>query len=175
VCLWAGEWGTGERALLDGYRLLEEMGEKSFRSTVAAYLGEAVCRQGRFDEAERWSILSEELGSRDDRVNEASWRILRAKVRAARGDRSGGEELVREALEIAEKTDYVELAAAAWLDLAGILAADRTGEARSAAARAQALYERKGNIVGARRAAELVERLEGSSAADGAQPAADRP
>jgi ATP/maltotriose-dependent transcriptional regulator MalT len=132
------------------------MGERSFLSTVASLLGEAVYRQGRIDEADHHSTVSEELGASDDRFNEASWRILRAKICAARGELSRAEALAREAVAIAGQTDYFELAAGTWLDLAEILRAAGDPGASVAAREALALYEQKGNLVGAGRAQGLL-------------------
>jgi tetratricopeptide (TPR) repeat protein len=157
VCSWAEDWAGGEQALRESYDMLERMGEKSFLSTAASYLGEAVYRQGRIDEAEAYSAISEELGASDDRVNETAWRILRAKVLSARGEFDRAEALAREAVEIAAETDYFELAAGTWLDLAEILRAAGNAEARTAAREALVLYERKGNVVGARRARAVVD------------------
>ena len=133
------------------------MGEKGVFSTTACFLGEAVYRQGQIDEAERYSAISEEFGVSDDRFNEASWRGLRAKVLAARGDFEQAEALAREAVEIAVGTDYFELAAAAWLDLAEILQATGHADVAAPAHEALVLYERKGNLVGAGRAKALLE------------------
>jgi tetratricopeptide (TPR) repeat protein len=156
VCSWAEDWEPAERALRESCEILERMNEKSYLSTVFANLGEAVYRQGRLDEAERYSTLSEELGSSDDLVNEASWRLLRAKVLAARGDLRGAEALARRAVEIAARSDYVETLAGAWLDLAGILGAAGDPGAADAGRQALALFEQKGNLVGARRAEDVL-------------------
>jgi len=152
VCSLSEDWAEGERALREGYAILEQMEEKSFLSTIAACLGEALLRQGFFDEAERYSAISEELGASDDLLNEAAWRALRAKVLAARGDFAQAETLARTAVEIAESTDYLDLRAATWVDLAEILSAARRPGHETAASEALALYELKGNIVGAARA-----------------------
>jgi tetratricopeptide (TPR) repeat protein len=157
VCSWAEDWVGGERALRESYEILEGMGEKGFLSTLASCLGEAVYRQGKIDEAERYSEISEELGASDDRLNEAAWRILRAKVFSARGEFDRAEALAREAVEIAAETDYFELAAGTWLDLAEIRQAAGNAEARTAAHEALELYERKGNLVGARRASTVLD------------------
>jgi class 3 adenylate cyclase/tetratricopeptide (TPR) repeat protein len=163
VCSLAEDWAEGERALREGYAILKRMEEKSFLSTNAAYLGEALIRQGHFDEAERYSAISEELGASDDPVNEAAWRALRAKVLAARGDFVQAESLARTAVEIAASTDYLDARAATWLDLAEVLRAARRPELETAASEALALYELKGNIVGAARANSIITAGLGSS------------
>lgn len=164
-CVWdvlslAEDWGGGERALTEGYEILERMGEKSFLSTCAAYLGEAVFRQGRLAEAERYSVVSEELGASDDHANEATWRAVRAKVLAARGDLASAVPLARSAVEAAGHTDFLDLRARTWLDLADILAAaaERTA-AEGAAREGLALYEQKGNLVGIAHGKKLLDRL----------------
>jgi class 3 adenylate cyclase len=157
VCSWSEDWAGGEQALRESYELLEKMGEKSFLSTVASFLGEAVYRQGRIDEAGHYSTVSEQLGASDDRFNEASWRALRAKVCAARGGLSRAEVLARQAVVIAGQTDYFELAAGTWLDLAEILQTAGNADAPAAAREALTLYEQKGNLVGTNRAKALLE------------------
>ena len=156
VCSWAEDWAGGERALREGYEILERMGDKGFLSTAAIFLGEAVYRQGRLDEAERYSAIGEELGVTEDRMNEASWRALRARVLAARGDLDLARALAREAAEIAAETDYIEVEADARLVLADILR--KAGEAGWAteAGESVELYQRKGNLVGVRRAKGLL-------------------
>jgi tetratricopeptide (TPR) repeat protein len=156
VCSLAEDWAEGERALREGYAILERMEEKGFLATNAAYLGEALLRQGRFDEAERYSAISQEHGASDDLLNEALWRALRAKVLAARGDFEQAESLARAAVEIAASTDYLDLRAATWLDLAEILRAAQRPEVKTAASEALALYRKKGNLVGAARASGII-------------------
>jgi class 3 adenylate cyclase/predicted ATPase len=155
VCSLAEDWAGGERVIRECYGLLEQMGEKSYLSTVACFLGEALYRQGQIDEAERYSEISQELGASDDRMNETFWRGLRAKVWAARGDFEGAESLAREAVQIATGTDYFDAKADTWLGLAEILR-DAGRDGSDAAREALALYERKGNLVGIRRAKALL-------------------
>ena len=163
VCSLAEDWAAGEQALREGYAILERMEEKSFLSTSAAYLGEAVFRQGRLDEADRYSAISEDLGASDDLLNEAAWRALRAKVLAARGDLEQAESLARTAVELAASTDYLDLRATTWLDLAEVLHAARRPELETAASEALTLYELKGNLVGAARANAIITAGLGSS------------
>ena len=62
----AGEPREAERELRSGYADLEKMGEKGYLSTVAAELAQALYEQARYDEAERFTHVSEELGPLDD-------------------------------------------------------------------------------------------------------------
>ncbi|MGE5459083.1 MAG: hypothetical protein ACM3WR_00500, partial [Solirubrobacterales bacterium] len=157
VCLWAEDWVRGEEALREARELLEGMGNKAYLSTISADLGEAVYQQGRLDEAEGLSEMSEELGASDDVYNETAWRRLRAKVLAARGDLGGAERLARQAVEVARGAGFLDDAALSWLALAGILRDAGDPGSQTAAAESFALFERKGNLVGARRAREFLD------------------
>jgi tetratricopeptide (TPR) repeat protein len=156
VCLWAQDWARGEEVLRESCEMLERMSMKNLLSTAAAHLGEAIFHQGRLDEAERRSVESEELGASDDLYNEMSWRRLRAKVLAARGDLEGARALARQAVDSAAGVGFLDDSALAWLDLSRILDAAGDPEAREAATQALGLFERKGNLVGARWAREAI-------------------
>jgi predicted ATPase/class 3 adenylate cyclase len=148
----AGDAAAAERHLLAGYHALEKMGDRAFLSTTAAYLAHAIHAQGRDDEAERFTRISEELGSRDDRISQVVWRSARAKIAAGRGDVAGAEALAREAVRIGALTDFVSSRGDALIDLAQVLrASGRIPEARAAATEALSLYEQKGNAVAARK------------------------
>jgi len=157
VCFWAGAWVRGEDVLLDACERCKEIGNNTLLSMLMLDLAEAMRRQERLGEAERYVKEGEELSASDDLLNQATWRTLRANVLAARGKLREAEELAREALEIAVGTDFVESSADAWLALARILGATDEVAGRKAAAEALALYERKGNLVGAQRARVLCE------------------
>jgi hypothetical protein len=86
VCTWSGDLQHGEETLREAYELLERRGNKAFLSNTAIELGEAVVRQGRLKEAERYCELGEELTASEDVENEADLALLRARILAARGD-----------------------------------------------------------------------------------------
>ena len=144
----AGDPAAAEKRLLEGYRAHEEMGDKAFLSTTAAYLAQAVYAQGREDDAGRYTRISEELASRDDLVTQVIWRSVRAGLLARQDRIPEAEALAREAVMMAEATDFVTTQADALTELAAILQqAGRLEEAKSAAAAGLALYEQKGNSV----------------------------
>jgi ATP/maltotriose-dependent transcriptional regulator MalT len=146
----AGDRAAAERELRRSSEMLSEMGEKALLSTVAAQLAEAVYQQGRGEEAESLTTISEEAAAQDDLLSQVMWRITRAKVRAAAGRAEESESLARGAVELAERTDYLNLRGDAATALADVLFADgRTGEASASARAARELYERKGNVVSA--------------------------
>ena len=158
VCSWARDWEHGEEVLRESYEMFERMGMHTHRSTVAAHLGEAVFGQGRVEEAQRLSVESEELGASDDLFNEMSWMRLRAKVAAAHDEPDQARALAKRAVAAAG-VGFLDEVALAWLDLAGILMAAGDPEARPAATEALGLFERKGNLVGAHWARELLDQI----------------
>jgi predicted ATPase/DNA-binding SARP family transcriptional activator/class 3 adenylate cyclase len=146
----AGDPVAAERWLRKGYAALEEMGEQALLSTTAAYLGQALLAQGRDEEAERLAEMSSELTGDDDVITQAMGRGVRATVLARRGELAEAESLARQALSLAERTDFLTAIAEAQLVLADVLAGSgRHDEANAARKEALELYERKGNIVAA--------------------------
>jgi ATP/maltotriose-dependent transcriptional regulator MalT len=148
----AGDDEAAERELRWGYETLERMGEKGARASIAAFMAESIYRQGRDDEAARFAEITEELAAADDLEPQVLWRSVRAKVLAKRGELGRAEELAREAAALVESTDFPDLQAVAFQSLAEVL--ELTGNREEAAelvGRAQAIYERKGNVVAARR------------------------
>ncbi|HSC50752.1 MAG TPA: BTAD domain-containing putative transcriptional regulator [Gaiellaceae bacterium] len=149
----AGNPEAAEKTLQSGYRVLEEMGEKAYLSTTAAYLAQAVFEQGRHDEALRFTDVSEDLAAGDDLATQVMWRGVRAKVWARQGRTEDGERLARDAVTLAERSDLLNLRGDALIDLAHVVRESGSLEAaRSAASKGLALYEQKQNIVAARTA-----------------------
>ena len=58
----AGNPEAAASTLRESYATLEEMGERGFLSTIAGFLAQALCEQGEYDEAERFSRASEAAG-----------------------------------------------------------------------------------------------------------------
>jgi class 3 adenylate cyclase/tetratricopeptide (TPR) repeat protein len=152
--LLAGDVDAAERELRTGYRMLEEIGEVHVRPTVAAYLAAALAQEGRSAEAEELAQFAESHAWEDDIVTQVMWRVARARSWAA-AEPAEAERLARRAVELAAPTDFLELQATALLALARVLREAGSPEAASVAAEARAVYERKGNVVGVRWAAQL--------------------
>jgi tetratricopeptide (TPR) repeat protein len=151
-----------ETGLRDGYEELERLGEKAYLSTSAAYLAEALYQQGRLDEAERFTQISEETADPSDLASHIGWRSVRGKILARRGRLEEGERLARDACTLAEGTDFLDATADALMHLAEVLElAGRIDEARNAISRAEELYERKGSVVLAERARQRLAALRG--------------
>ncbi len=153
--LLAGDAEAAERELRTGYRMLEEIGEMHVRPTIAAYLAAVVAQEGRFAEAEELAQFAQSHAWEDDIVTQVMWRVARAQVEAAAREAAEAERLARRAVELAAPTDFLDLEATALLALARVLRGAGSPEAAGVAAEAQAVYELKGNIVGARQATLL--------------------
>ena len=142
--------GTPEAAietLRESFATLDEVGERAYLSTIAGFLAHALIVEGRYEEAERFSLESEDAAAPADVLSQVLWRTARAKVRAWQGEVEQAEALVREAVELAEHTDLLGTRAAALADLADVLAlATRREEALAALGEAVRLYESKGNL-----------------------------
>ena len=146
--LLAGDAVAAERELRYGYDTLAAMGETWVRATVAAYLAAMLAELGRNDEVIELTRESEMNSSDDDVVTQVVWRGARARAFLG-SDSAKAEALARDGVERALATDFLDLRAGAYLDLAAV--ADPR-----AAASAVTEYERKGNVVGAQRARALV-------------------
>lgn len=146
----AGNTAAAETSMRTAYRALEEMGERAFRSTIAASLAWVLLEQGRDAEAEAFAELSAQLAASGDLITQVRWRRVRARVLARRAEIPAAEALACEALAIAEATDFIDDRADALIDLSHVLeASGRCDEAVSAASEALDLYELKGNLVAA--------------------------
>jgi tetratricopeptide (TPR) repeat protein len=129
----AGDVVAAEHELRRGYEILEQMGERYLRSSVAGLLGQTLYALGRFEEAEALAEQAETLASPEDIDTQPLWRCLRAKMLARRGSFEEAEAYVREALEILGPTESVLLQHGALLDLAEVhRLAGRDDQARAA-------------------------------------------
>jgi class 3 adenylate cyclase/tetratricopeptide (TPR) repeat protein len=153
----AGDSEAAVGMLQWGYDALEEIGAKGARSTLAAYLADALCAVGRYDEAERYTLISEEIGAGEDVVTQIVWRSARARVLARRGEADHANALGREALNLAMATDFLDLQASTSVALAEVLSLSAVEEEAATALCVQAreIYERKGNLVAAANVARL--------------------
>jgi class 3 adenylate cyclase len=147
----AGDLAAAESELRRGYEALDRMGELAVLSTLSGYLADALYAQGRLEEAERYTRVSEEAATLDDIASQVWWRVTRAKVLAHAGDPSA-ETLAREAVSLSEPTDDLFFRGRALLDLAETLSIlGRADEAPPLLEEAARLAEAKGDIVTAER------------------------
>jgi tetratricopeptide (TPR) repeat protein len=155
----AGDAAAAEDEIRAAYEVLErwKMGEKGLLSTHAARLAQSLYAQQRYVEAEDYTKISERAGASDDIATQMFWRQVRAKTLARRGEDGAAEDLAREAVALAEPTDALDIRADALVDLAEVLRlVGRKDEPKGVLEDALRLYERKGNVVSAARARDVL-------------------
>jgi ATP/maltotriose-dependent transcriptional regulator MalT len=140
--------------------MLESRGETGNLSTIAAYLAEALCLEGRLDEAEEATLTSERCAAEDDIHSQVAWRAVRARVLARRGALEKAEPLACEAAALAAATDYPNLEADALASLGEVLVLAGDPDAATPLSAAVEAYSAKGNVV----AAEAVRSMLSASA-----------
>jgi len=102
----AGNLARAEERLHFGLERLEAMGERAFVSSLAALLAEVLYRQGRHDEAKRFIDRSRETAAPDDLGTQITWRTVRARILAATRSLDDAERDARQAVSLAEGTDW---------------------------------------------------------------------
>ena len=152
----AGNPAGAEAELRASYEELRDMGERTFLSENTAQLAQELYAQGRYDEAERFVVVSEEASS--GRAQKAYWGPVRAKLLARRGDAKAAETLARESVAIWGERDFLLWHGYALIDLAEVLRLlGRAPEAVPILGEAVELFERKGIIPAAETARALLE------------------
>jgi DNA-binding SARP family transcriptional activator len=153
IAMLVGDPVTAEKHLRIGYESLSRMGEKDFLSTTAALLARAIVAQGekRYAEASQLIAISQEAAGGEDLSAQIIGQGLSARILADSGRHAEAVELASSAVALAAQTDLLSQHADALLDLAHALAtSERVAEAQAAATQALDLYQRKGNLPGAR-------------------------
>jgi ATP/maltotriose-dependent transcriptional regulator MalT len=149
----AGEVSTAETLLREACERFETRGDATWLATFTAMLAEALCDQHRFDEAHELTRTATGLAHREDVLVQATWRRVRARTAARKGDLAEALGLAREANELLDETDALNERAAARVAYAEVLhLASRPDAADVAAEEGLALLRQKGNVAGLRRA-----------------------
>ena len=142
----AGDLAAAERELRTGYAMLEEMGERAARSTVAAVLADVLSLEDDEAETERYVAIAREIAAESDVWPQVLWRRALARTTTRRGDPVAAEALAREAVTLADATDCLDLRAGTHSVLAELLReAGDNATASLATTEALRLYELKGN------------------------------
>jgi class 3 adenylate cyclase/tetratricopeptide (TPR) repeat protein len=161
IALLAGDLELAVRHQRTWCAHLEAAGRQAELSTYAPELGRFLCALGRADEAEPLAEKGRELGDASDVATQFAWRETMALVYSARGRHSEAEQLVREAVTWAERTDGLCHQGDAYCGLAEVLeATGRRDEAIAAWQEALDCYERKEVIPLARRVRERLAALQ---------------
>lgn len=144
----AGDLAAAERVLLAGYTMLEEMGERGARSTLAGCLADVLSLRGHDLDTERFVEIARETAAETDVWPQVLWRRALARTAVRGGDSSTAEHLARAAVELAEGTDALDLRAGTLATLSDVLReVGNREEASAMSERARVLYELKGNLV----------------------------
>jgi hypothetical protein len=138
---------------LDVMRLVDEI---IGAQALAPLLANALCAQGRVDEAARQlEDIPEPWQGGSNRIR-AGWLAARARVCALRGELGAARQFATEARTLLSTTDLLDLRGDVTATLSEVLSAARDYEgSRQAAAEAVRLYQQKGNVVAAARSAQL--------------------
>jgi len=157
VAMASGDERGAEAVLRAGYERLSEMGEKALLSDTVAMLARVLYEQGHTDEAWGLSREAEDAGAQDDLSAQIAWRTVRARLLARRGEIREAKRMSGAAVALAIRTDWLTDHADALIAHAEVLGlAGETEEAARTIHTAIALYERKGNTVGMRRAQSMI-------------------
>ncbi len=155
VELLAGDAAEAEHAFREGMELTG-LDFPTWRTYQAALLAESLYMQERYDEA-RELIDSAEPENPDELESVLPWAAVKARLLARDGAAEEGELLLRDLAARAQSTDALNVQGQVRLALAEVLwTADRPGDARDAAAESAELFQAKGNVAGAERAAALL-------------------
>jgi len=157
VELLAGDCEAAERELRRDYQELAELGERYFRSTIAALLAQVLWCQNKLEEAGVFADVAKDISEPDDVLSQVTWRGARAKILSRLGDHAEAERLAREAVQIVSETAELSLHADALSDLAEVLAGSPNQKsAKAVVDEAFALYELKGDRTSADRIRRLL-------------------
>ena len=147
VELRGGDLAIAEREIRADCDFLADKGETYYLSTMAALLARVLRDQGRDDEAWDFTQVAEQAAAADDIESQALWRSIRGPIVARRGDHTGAELLVRDAVALLRRTEAPLLQADALTELAAVLQIGGNAEAaRSVLAEAVHLYTAKGDL-----------------------------
>ena len=163
LALWHQDPVAAENELRPAYETLKRVGERAHFCTVASVLARIADACGRYDEAFALTRECEETSRPNDVECQIHWRGTRAKVLARGGELAEAELLAGEAVSLGESSDFLACHGDALVDLAEVLSlGGRAGEGEGPVEAAIALYERKGDVVSAERAAALLGELRAS-------------
>ena len=156
VELLAGDPIRAEAVLRAACEDLERRGDRHSLWGRAAELADALVVQGRVDEAEQWISVSSSPEARSALPAVIRSLGVRARLAAYRGEADLAGDLAREAVDVAARTDAMNLRGRSQMALAEVcFVAARTDAGIEAADQAIRLFREKGNLVALEQAREL--------------------
>jgi tetratricopeptide (TPR) repeat protein len=154
--LLAGEFAAAESLLRPYCDTLRAAGDFGHLASASYLLAEAVLAPGNVEEALALTAAIDGMTVPEDVDAQVGWRRVRAKALAQQGHLGEALELAREAVAMAEQTEYHEPYVLSVEALGEILAAAGSDEAEAVLRRAIDLHERKGNVVAAQRVRQVL-------------------
>jgi len=153
----AGDLEASVEAREESSAILRSIHETGVLSTVAAQNALVLYRLGRYDGARSGIALAQETGAPVDIATQAGWRIPAAMMAADDGRLDEAQTLIREAVELLEPTDFLEMRGQVQEGIAHVEArVGRTNEWRAALERALQEHEQKGNLPWAQRVRDAI-------------------
>ena len=102
----AGDLEEAEKLAREGIRILKPLEDRGTLCEVQRFLAEVLLDQGRLDEAELYALKAVETVGPQDVSSQASTKASLALVRASQGRDEEAEALLRESIEILERSEY---------------------------------------------------------------------
>ena len=102
----SGDLEEAEKLAREGIRILKPLEDRGTLCEVQRFLAEVLLDQGRLDEAELYALKAVETVGPQDVSSQASTKMSLALVRATQGRDEEAEALLRESIEILERSEY---------------------------------------------------------------------
>ena len=155
-----GDLDGAEHAFRSSYERFRAMDDAANGGLVAVDLADVLARLGRHSDAESMAAIAAELAADFDVEAQVGWRTASARARSVLGDADGALQLVAEATERLEASDFTMLRADSMSAMADVFAnLGLPTEATDRLETARKIYAAKGQVIGERRAAERLEEL----------------
>jgi class 3 adenylate cyclase len=155
IAIRAGDWPKAERTLRDGFDRLEELGEHSYSSTIAAVLPMVLLSQRKLAAAHEALDQARRTTAADDLINFVFIGFAEGRLLAHENRVDEAEAVGRRAVELADRIDFCFGRPLAHSYLAETLAlAEKPEEAAHHATTALGTLEAKGDIMLAARVRE---------------------
>jgi tetratricopeptide (TPR) repeat protein len=155
IAIRAGDWPKAERTLRDGFERLEELGEHSYSSTIAAHLPMVLVSQRKLAAAREALDQARRLTADDDLINFVFIELAEGRLLAHEDRLAEAEAVGRHAVELADRIDFCFGRPLAHSYFAETLAlAGKPEEAARHATTALGILEAKGDVMLAARVRE---------------------